>query len=92
MPLLWPLALPSLLPVIGGDHSSGADLSVSAWHHIKMAALDLNRAWALFMSDPAYFVAIFVIVAGAVATFTWWLRHFIGKERIATLKERTYRD
>jgi hypothetical protein len=40
------------------------------------------------MSDPAYFVAIFAIVIVAVAGFTWWLRHFIGKERIASLKER----
>jgi hypothetical protein len=53
-----------------------------------MTALDLNRAWALFISDPAYFIAIFAIVAGAAFGCAWWLRHFIGKERIATLEER----
>jgi predicted Zn-dependent protease len=53
-----------------------------------MTSPDPNKAWALFMSDPADFIAMFAAVAVAVAAFTWWLRHFIGKERIATLEER----
>jgi hypothetical protein len=53
-----------------------------------MTSPDLGRAWALFMSDPTDFVAMFATVIVAVAVLTWWLRHFIGKERIATLEER----
>jgi cell division protein FtsB len=40
------------------------------------------------MSDPVSFISLFAIVIVAVAGFTWWLRHFIGKERIAALEER----
>lgn len=36
------------------------------------------------MSDPINFLLIVGIVAGAV----WWLRSYIGKERIAALEER----
>jgi hypothetical protein len=53
-----------------------------------MTSLDPDRAWTLFMSDPAYFAFIFVTVAVAVFGLAWWLRHFIGKERIATLEAR----
>lgn len=52
-----------------------------------MAMPDLNRAWALFMSAPSDFIAMFVIIAVAAAGAAWWLRHFIGKERMATLQE-----
>jgi hypothetical protein len=53
-----------------------------------MALLDPNRAWALFMSDPADFIAMFAAVAVPAFGCAWWLRHFIGKERISTLEER----
>jgi hypothetical protein len=53
-----------------------------------MTSPDPDRAWALFMSDPADFIAMFAVVAGTAFGCAWWLRHFIGKERIATLEER----
>jgi len=40
------------------------------------------------MSDPADFIAMFAIVIASVFWFTWWLRNFVGKERIAALQER----
>ena len=52
-----------------------------------MTSPDPNNAWALFMSDPTDFIAMFAALAVAVAGFTWYLRDFIGKERIATLKD-----
>ena len=53
-----------------------------------MTSPDPNSAWALFMSDPVTFISVVAVVAFAVAGFTWWLRHFIGKERVAILEER----
>jgi ABC-type antimicrobial peptide transport system permease subunit len=35
-----------------------------------MAAPDLNRAWALFMSDPTDFISMFAAVVVVVALFT----------------------
>jgi len=50
--------------------------------------VDPQKAWALFISDPVDFTAMYVIVAGAVFGFAWWLRSFIGNERVAALEER----
>jgi len=40
------------------------------------------------MSDPVTFISVVVAVAFAVFWFTWFVRHFMGKERIAILEER----
>src|SRR5262245_25147977 len=53
-----------------------------------MTSPDLGRAWALFVSDPADFIAMFAIVIASVFGFTWWLRNFVGKERKAALEKR----
>jgi hypothetical protein len=53
-----------------------------------MTSPDPNRIWALFMSDPVTFISVVVAVAFAVFWFTWFVRHFMGKERIAILEER----
>jgi hypothetical protein len=47
-----------------------------------------SGVWALFMSDAPDFILMFGIVAGAVFWFAWWLRSYIGRERIAALEER----
>jgi len=36
--------------------------------------VDPDGAWALFMSDPLDFIAMFVGVALTVWGFAWWLR------------------
>lgn len=51
---------------------------------ITKMAVDPTKAWALFMSDPVNFLLIMAIVASAA----WFIRGFMGKERIAALKER----
>jgi hypothetical protein len=53
-----------------------------------MALPTPQTAWTLFMSDPVDFVLMFAAVIVVVAVFIWWLRGFIGKERIAALEER----
>jgi hypothetical protein len=55
-----------------------------------MTLPDLNRVWALFMSDPVYFLAMFATMGSAVGGSVWWLRHFIEKERIAALEGRIF--
>jgi hypothetical protein len=55
---------------------------------MQMTLPDLNKVWALFMSDPVYFLTMLAIIGSAVGSSAWWLRHFIGKERIATLEGR----
>jgi hypothetical protein len=57
-------------------------------HDQEMATPNPTAAWALFTSDPIDFITMFVLVIGAVATFTWWLRGFLHKERIALSSER----
>lgn len=52
-----------------------------------MDATFLEQLWGLFMSNPGAFFSILAGI-GAVIAFTWWLRGFIGSERIATLEER----
>jgi hypothetical protein len=49
-------------------------MDISAW----------KSAWGIFMNDPVPFTAAVVILMGLV----WWVRGFIGSERIATLEER----
>jgi len=53
-----------------------------------MAAIDPNKAWALFMSDPADFILMFAATIGAVAWFVWWFRGFIHKERMLLSDDR----
>jgi hypothetical protein len=43
-----------------------------------MAMLDPNKAWSLFMSDPADFLIVGAFIFG----IAWWLRGFIHKERL----------
>jgi hypothetical protein len=52
-----------------------------------MDATFLEKVWGLFVSNPG---AVFSIIGaiGVAITFAWWLRGFIGTERIATLEER----
>jgi hypothetical protein len=52
-----------------------------------MDATFLQKLWGLFVSNPG---AVFSIIGaiGAAIWFAWWLRGFIGSERIATLEER----
>ena len=49
---------------------------------------DPNKAWTLFMSDPVTFILIFAAVVVVAGGFAWWLRGYIGKERIDALNER----
>lgn len=49
---------------------------------------DLDKALALFMSDPATFITTVVAVGVTCGGGAWWLRGHLGKERIATLEER----
>jgi hypothetical protein len=48
----------------------------------------LQRAWALFTSDPVTFITIFAIVVAGVAGFVWRFRGHIDKERLDARDER----
>ena len=55
---------------------------------IELMAIDPNKAWTLFMSDPADFVLMFAAVAAAAFWFAWWLRSHIVKERLELLRSQ----
>ena len=52
-----------------------------------MDATFLQKLWGLFVSNPGAVFSVIGAIAAAI-WFAWWLRGFIGSERIATLEER----